>query len=202
MAIAKQSGSTPFYKTGPLYAHGPNGTHPIDPKKEAKKKAEANASKATKVYGKTTRTSTTDKDGLTTHTISTPYTQSGGGKGSSEFNAAYRAAKAAGETSFPYGDKTIKVEARAKAKKKGVTTRTYKTFDLKPSGIVPVSASPKADVKIKNRPSTPPKSPSVPSYNFSMKKQSGTKIIDKKVGGNKTNLRRPSKSSGGNSCGC
>ncbi len=79
MAIAKQSGSAPFYKTGPLYAHGPNGTHPIDPKKEAQKKAETNASNAKKVYGKTTRTSTTDKDGLTTHTISTPYTQSGKG---------------------------------------------------------------------------------------------------------------------------
>ncbi len=192
MAIAKQSGSAPFYKTGPLYAHGPNGTHPIDPKKEAKKKAETNASNAKRVYGKTTRTSTTDKDGLTTHTISTPYTQSGEGTAGIDLGPDFK----------PTAEQTRRAnEARAKAKKKGVATRTYKTFDLKPSGIVPVSASPKADVKIKKRPSTPPP-PSVPSYNFSMQKQSGSKIIDKKVGGNNSNLRRPKKSSGGNSCGC
>ncbi|HUV71580.1 MAG TPA: hypothetical protein VMW25_01090, partial [Clostridia bacterium] len=34
------SDGTPFYKRGPLYAHGPNGTHPTDPTEEAKAKAE------------------------------------------------------------------------------------------------------------------------------------------------------------------
>lgn len=209
MAIAKQSGSAPFYKTGPLYAHGPNGTHPIDPKKEAKKKAETNASNARKVYGETS----TKVEKLITPggsirgtktTTTKPYTQSG--TGSAEFNTAYRAAKKAKLSTFDYGGKSIKVEDAASKSGKDVTStislNKLASNSLKPMGISTTTQLPKADVKIKNIPSTPPKSSSVPSYSFSMKKQSGTKIIDKKVGGNKSNLRRPSKSSGGNSCGC
>lgn len=211
MAIAKQSGSAPFYKTGPLYAHGPNGTHPIDPEEEAKKKAEmkaeTNASNAKKVYGETS----TKVEKLITPggsirgtktTTTKPYTQSG--TGSAEFNTAYRAAKKAKLSTFDYGGKAIKVEDAASKSGKDVTStislNKLTSNSLKPMGISTTPQLPAADVNILK----PPKPTSLPkpTYEFSMKKKSGKKIIDKKVGGSKNNLRRPSRSSGGNSCGC
>ena len=185
MAIAKQSGSAPFYKVGPLYAHGPNGTHPIDPKKEAAKKAETNASNAKKVYGKTTKTQTTDEYGLTTHTFSTPYTQSG--QGSASTKKSYKQFKAEG------GDVEAAKKFNAEKVNKGVKTRSHQTFDLKPSGIVPLSSPPKADVKI----TTPPKKEK-PSFSFSMNKKSG-KGGSIKLGSNRV---KKTKSRSGNSCGC
>ena len=67
------SDGTAFYKRGPLFAH--EAGH-IDPTKEAKAKAAAEAKKkhdaSAKVYGETTKTEST-KDGVTTYTMSRPW---------------------------------------------------------------------------------------------------------------------------------
>jgi len=192
------SDGTPFYKRGPLYAHGPDGTHPTDPTKEAKakaeakKKAEANASTAEKVYGKTTRTKTTDRDGVTTHTISTPYTTSGSGDATT--NKSYKQLAAEG------GDVEAAKKFNASATSSGVTTRSYKTFDVKPVGIKPfVPPPPTADITIPKV----PKNSKPPMPTFSMSKgQSGggtTKLIDFNISIPRV---RKTSSGSGNSCGC
>jgi hypothetical protein len=197
MAIAKKSGSAPFYKSGPLYAHGPDGTHPIDPTKEAKakaeakKKAEANASKGEKVYGKTTRTKTTSDTGVTTHTISTPYTTSGSGDATTK--KSYKQLAAEG------GDVEAAKKFNASATSSGVKTRSYKTFEpLKPVGIKSfVPPKPTADIII---PKVPKKSkPPMPTFSMSKGRSGGgtTKLIDFN-----NNRVKKTKSRSGNSCGC
>jgi hypothetical protein len=191
MAIAKESGSAPFYKSGPLYAHGPNGTHPTDPieeakaKAEAKKKAEANASAAEKVYGETTRTKTTDKSGVTTHTTSTPWTKSGSGNVTT--NKTYKQLAAEG------GDVEEAKKFNAGAALSGVKTRSFQTVDLKPKGIN--FTPPTVDITIPKvlKNSKPP----MPTFNVGQKPSGGgtNTLIDFNKG-NKT------KSRSGNSCGC
>ena len=195
MPISNKSGGGPFYKTGPLYIHGESHDgDPTDPKDKAKAKAKAEAEKkaseAPRVYGKTTRTSVTDDAGITTHTTTTPYTQSGKGTGGVDLGPDFK----------PTPEQTRKANlARAEAKKKGVVTRSYKTFKPAKMGIDITPQLPTASVPKISKP-TPPK-PSTPTYSFSMKKQSGTTLIDKKLP-SKSNLARPKKSSGGGSCGC
>jgi hypothetical protein len=190
------SDGTPFYKRGPLYAHGPDGTHPTDPTKEAKakaeakKKAEANASKGKKVYGKTTRTKTTSDTGVTTHTISTPYTTSGSGNATTK--KSYKQLAAEG------GDVEAAKKFNASATSSGVKTRSYKTFDVKPVGIKPfVPPKPTADITI---PKVPKKSkPPMPTFSMSKGRSGGgtTKLIDFN-----NNRVKKTKSRSGNSCGC
>ena len=194
MPISNKSGGGPFYKTGPLYIHGESHDgDPIDPKAKAKAKAKAeadkNASEASRVYGKTTTTKTTDESGVTTVTKSTPYTQSGKGAAGIDLGPDFK----------PTAEQTRKANlARAEAKKKGVVTRSYKTFKPAKMGISITPQAPTASVPKISKPK-PPK-PSVPTYSFSMKKQSGTTLVDKKLP-SKSNLARPKKSGGG-SCGC
>ena len=187
MPMSNKSEGTPFYKTGPLYIHGESHDgDPIDPKDKAKAKAKAeaekNASKAPRVYGKTTTTKTTDKEGITTVTRTTPYTQSGKGTGGVDLGPDFK----------PTAEQTRKANlARAKAKKEGVVTRSYKTFKPIKVGIsIPPPALPTASIPKISKP-TPPK-PSMPTYSFSMKKQSGTTLVDKKLP-SKSNLARPQK---------
>ena len=116
--------NTPFYKTGPLYVHEAGHT---DPTKEAKAKAEAEAKKkhdaSSKEYGKTTRTKST-KDGVTTYTMSRPWTKKGtGSSGGKDLGPDYVPSAAE--------------NARANAAKNssGVDTRSHTSFNLKPAGI-------------------------------------------------------------------
>ncbi len=195
MAIAKKSGSAPFYKSGPLYAHGADGTHPTDPTKEAKakaeakKKAEANASKGKKVFGKTTRTKTTSDTGVTTHTISTPYTTSGSGDATTK--KSYKQLAAEG------GDVEAAKKFNASATSSGVKTRSYKTFDIKPAGIKITPMLPTSSITV---PKVPKKSkPSMPTFSMSKGRSGGgtTKLIDFN-----NNRVKKTKSGSGNSCGC
>lgn len=166
MAILKKSGSSPFYKTGPLYITG----DPIDPtkkkaaEKEAKAKADKSAASAERVYGKSTTkteriTSAGGRKGTKT-TVTTPYTKSG--TGSAEFNIAYGAAKKAGKKTFDYGGELIKVEDAASKSGKDVrSTVKYdkvKGLGLKPEGIKINTTGPKApDPKVKMRKKPEPK---------------------------------------------
>jgi cytoskeletal protein RodZ len=166
MAILKKSGSSPFYKTGPLYITG----DPIDPtkkkaaEKEAKAKADKSAASAERVYGKSTTkteriTSAGGRKGTKT-TVTTPYTKSG--TGSAEFNTAYGAAKKAGKKTFDYGGKSIKVEDAASKSGKDVrSTVKYdkvKGLGLKPEGVKINTTGPKApDPKVKMRKKPEPK---------------------------------------------
>ena len=165
MAILKKSGSIPFYKTGPLYAT----SDPIDPAKkkskaEAKAKAEKSTVSAKKVYGESTTkteriTSAGGRKGTKT-TVTTPYTKSG--KGSAEFNTAYRAAKKSGKKTFDYGGESIKVEDAASKSGKDVrSTVKYdkvKGLGLKPEGVKINTTGPKApDPKVKMRKKPEPK---------------------------------------------
>ena len=166
MAILKKSGSSPFYKTGPLYITG----DPIDPtkkkaaEKEAKAKADKSAARAERVYGKSTTkteriTSAGGRKGTKT-TVTTPYTKSG--TGSAEFNTAYGAAKKAGKKTFDYGGKSIKVEDAASKSGKDVrSTVKYdkvKGLGLKPEGVKINTTGPKApDPKVKMRKKPEPK---------------------------------------------
>lgn len=186
------SDGTPFYKRGPLYAHAAGHTDPTKEAKakaEAKKKAEANASKGKKVYGKTTRTSTTNEGGVTTHTISTPYTQSGQGEGTTK--KSYKQLAAEG------GDVEAAKKFNASATSSGVKTRSYKTFDVKPAGIKITPMLPTASIIV---PKVPKKSkPPMPTFSMSKGRSGGgtTKLIDFN-----NNRVKKTKSRSGNSCGC
>lgn len=195
MPISNKSGGGPFYKTGPLYIHGESHDgDPTDPKEKgralAKAEAKKKASEAPRVYGKTTTTKTTDKDGITTVTSKTPYTQSGKGTGGIDLGPDFK----------PTAEQTRKANlARAKAKKEGVVTRSYKTFKPAKKDISIPPQLPTAPVPKISKP-TPPK-PSMPTYSFSMKKQSGTTLVDKKLP-SKSNLGSRKKAGKGGSCGC
>ena len=189
--MSNKSGGGPFYKTGPLYIHGESHDgDPVDPKDKAKAKAKAEAKKkaseAPRVYGKTTTTKTTDESGVTTVTKTTPYTQSGKGAAGIDLGPDFK----------PTPEQTRKANlARAKAKKKGVVTRSYKTFKPTKMGIDITPQLPTASVPKISKPK-----PSMPTFSFSMKKQSGTTLVDKKLP-SKSNLAKKKKSGGG-SCGC
>jgi hypothetical protein len=199
MAMLKQSGGGPFYKTGPLYVT----SDPIDPskkkaaEKEAKTKAEKSATEAKKVYGKSTTTTERFKDDRgagTKTTVTTPYTRSG--KGSAEFNTAYGAAKKAGKKTFDYGGKLIKVEDSASRSGKDVkSTVKYdpiKTVGLKTQPPKLTTPGPKAPMpKIKT-----PEKPYVPSAFGGTGRTTGIKVKAPEGG-----VKRK-KAGGGNSCGC
>ena len=140
--------NTPFYKTGPLYAHEAGHIDPTEEAKakaEAKKKAEANASKGKKVYGKTTRTKTTSDTGVTTHTASTPYTTSGSGDATTK--KSYKQLKAEG------GDVEAAKKFNASATSSGVKTRSYKTFNITPRPMAPMgNLTPTASINIPKPP--------------------------------------------------
>jgi len=162
MAMLEKSGSSPFYKTGPLYITG----DPVDPTKkkakaEAKAKAEKSATTAKKVYGESTTkteriTSAGGRKGTKT-TVTTPYSQSG--KGSVSYSEAY---KKANKAKYPTLEKFT---TAAKADKSGKDVKTSVEYDkvkgvnLKPKGPKPTTAGPKAPMpKIKT-----PEKPYVPS---------------------------------------
>lgn len=161
--LEKQSGSA-FYKKGPLFQKTEE-----EAQAKAESQAQSNASENLKtserIFGEPTTTTEriTGPSGRkgTRTTVTTPYTQNSEGKGSAEFNQAYREAKAAGKTSFPYGDKTIKVEAKKPASKSGSTSRSTivydkeKTLTLKPNPIKPFSAEPTANFDINTKPKNP-----------------------------------------------
>jgi hypothetical protein len=191
MPMSNKSGDGPFYKTGPLYIHGESHDgDPIDPETKAKAEAKKKASKAPRVYGKTTTTKTTDKSGLTTVTSTTPYTQSGKGEGTAK--KTYKQLAAEG------GDVEAAKKFNASQTNKGAVTRSYKTFKPAKMGISITPQLPTASVPKIEQPKSP--KPSMPTYSFSMKKQSGTTLVDKKLP-SKSNLAKKKKSGGG-SCGC
>lgn len=170
MAMLQRPVGSAFYKTGPLYLEENNEGDPNDKlKAKAKAKAEAEAKKAKRVYGETTRTSTT-KDGLTTVTMSTPYTQSGTGEAQEKMSSEDW--KKFTESETPEQKKARK--AREEASRSGVETRSYTKIEPpKPKGIVPVLpdiTAPVPDIK----------TPGVPKFNFSIKGKSGKTIINKK----------------------
>lgn len=199
MAILKQTGGGPFYKTGPLYMHTAEHTGPGDgdgekKKKEAQAKADQAAASSEKVYGEETTTSEkTVQDGVrgTLFTTTRPYTQSG--TGSARGTMSYKEFEAKG------GDVEAAKKYRAEQALSGqdVSTRfraDVEAISLKPKGLVPLSA-PISAPKIKI-----PK-PAEPIYSgpmefgggggtssFKIKKPEGSKF--KKSGGS------------GNSCGC
>ena len=198
--LEKQSGSA-FYKKGPLFQRTEE-----EAQQQAQQQAQSSASENLKTSERIFGEPTTTTERITTSggrkgtktTVTTPYTQSSEGKGSSEFNAAYRAAKAAGETSFPYGDKTIKVEAKKPASKSGKDSRSTivydkeKTLTLKPNPIKPFSPEPTANVKIerRQRPEPGPK----------LEKIKGTSSKKMKVG--KPEAGTYNTSSGSGDCTC
>lgn len=162
MAMLEKSGSSPFYKTGPLYVTG----DPVDPTKkkakaEAKAKAEKSATSAKKVYGKsTTKTERITGPGGrkgTKTTVTTPYTQSG--EGSVSYSEAY---KKADKAKYPTFEK-FKIASEAYKSGKDIkSTIKYdkiKGVNLKPQGVKITTAGPKAPMpKIKT-----PEKPYVPS---------------------------------------
>jgi len=182
------SDGTPFYKRGPLYAHE---TGHIDPTKEAKAKAAAEAKKkhdaSSKVYGKTTKTEST-KDGVTTYTMSRPWTKKGTGSGGGKnLGPGYK--PSAAET------------ARANAAKNssGVDTRSHTSFKIKPVGIKITPMLPTGSIIIPKKPTNTKKTPPPPSLT-SFKGKSGTyslKGIDTSGRGGRTSSRGT-----GSSCSC
>jgi len=161
--LEKQSGSA-FYKKGPLFQKTEE-----EAQAQAQSQAQSNASEnlktSEKIYGEPTTTTEriTTSQGRkgTKTTVTTPYTQESQGRGSAEFNQAYREAKAAGATSFSYGGKTIKVEARKPASTSGKESRSTIVYDkekaltLKPNPIKPFSAEPTANFNININPTKP-----------------------------------------------
>ena len=198
--LEKQSGSA-FYKKGPLFQRTEE-----EARTKAESQAQSNASENLKtserIFGEPTTTTERFKDERgrtgTKTTVTTPYTQESTGRGSAEFNQAYREAKAAGKTSFPYGDKTIKVEAKKPASTSGKDSKSTivydkeKTLTLKPNPIKPFSAEPTAKVKIdtKQRPEPGPE----------LTKIEGTK--SKKVQIKKPKPRVNYKKAGSGGCSC
>lgn len=180
------SDGTAFYKRGPLYAHEAGHT---DPTKEAKAKAAAEAKKkhdaSSKVYGKTSKTEST-KDGVTTYTMSRPWTKKGTGSGGKNLGPGYK--PSAAET------------ARANATKNssGVDTRSHTSFKIKPVGIKITPMLPTASIIIPKKPINP-KTPTPPSLT-SFKGKSGTyslKGIDTSNRGGRKSSRGT-----GSSCSC
>ena len=161
--LEKQSGSA-FYKKGPLFQKTEEEAQ-AQAESQAQSNASENLKNSERVFGESTTTTERFKDERgrtgTKTTVTTPYTKSSEGKGSAKFNAAYRAAKASGKTSFPYGDKTIKVEAKEPASTSGKDSRSTivydkeKTLTLKPNPIKPFSAEPTANFQIDKTPQTP-----------------------------------------------
>lgn len=182
------SDGTPFYKRGPLYAHEAGHT---DPTKEAKAKAAAEAKKkhdaSKKVYGKATKTEST-KDGVTTYTMSRPWTKEGtGSSGGKNLGPGYK--PSAAETA----------RANAARKTSGVDTRSHTSFNIKPHGIEITPMLPTASITIPKIP-TNTKKPAPPPSLTSFKGKSGTfslKGIDTSGRGG-----RKSGSGGGKVCGC
>lgn len=162
MAMLKQSGGGPFYKTGPLYVTG----DPIDPskkkaaEKEAKAKADKSAAGAKKVYGESiTKTEKITSPGGrkgTKTTTTTPYTRSG--KGSVSYSEAY---KKADKSKFPTLEEFT---VAAKADRSGKDVKTSIKYDkikgvgLKPQGLKLTTTGPKAPmpkIKTPEKPYTP-----------------------------------------------
>lgn len=196
MAMLKQSGGGPFYKTGPLYVTG----DPIDPSKkkaaesEAKAKAQKSASSSEKVYGKSTTTTEriTGPRGRkgTKTTVTTPYTRSG--KGSVSYSEAYKKADKAKYPTFEQFKVAAKKDLSGKDVKTTVQYDKIKTVGLKPKGPKLTTAGPKAPMpKIKT-----PEKPYVPSTFGGTGKQTGFKVKAPEGG-----VKRK-KAGGGNSCGC
>jgi len=197
--LEKQSGSA-FYKKGPLFQRTEE-----EAQAQAQSQAQSNASENLKTSEKIYGNPTTTTERITTSggrkgtktTVTTPYTRESEGKGSAKFNQAYREAEAAGKTSFPYGDKTIKIEAKKPASTSGKETRSSIVYDkeksltLKPNPIKPFSAEPTANVNIpKNTPQRTPE----------LTKIEGTK--SKKVQIKKPKQRVNYKSAGSGNCSC
>lgn len=182
------SDGTPFYKRGPLYAHEAGHT---DPTKEAKAKAAAEAKKkhdaSKKVYGKATKTEST-KNGVTTYTMSRPWTKKGtGSSGGKNLGPGYK--PSAAETA----------RANAARKTSGVDTRSHTSFNIKPYGIKITPMLPTASITIPKIPTNTKKTPPPPSLT-SFKGKSGTyslKGIDTSGRGG-----RKSGSGSGRVCGC
>jgi hypothetical protein len=181
MAMLGKSGSSPFYKTGPLYVTG----DPVDPTKkkaktEAKAKAEKSATSAKKVYGKSTTkteriTSPRGRKGTKT-TVTTPYSQSG--EGSVSYSEAY---KKADKAKYPTLEK-FKTEAEAYKSGKDVKTSVkydkVKGVNLKPKGTKLTTVGPKAPVpKVKT-----PEKPYTPSTFGGSGKTTGFKVKTPKSG--------------------
>ena len=198
MAMLKQSGGGPFYKTGPLYVT----SDPIDPskkksaEKEAKVKAEKSTAEAKKVYGKSTTTTERFKDDRgtgTRTTVTTPYSQSGSGGAKVTYEESY---KKANKSKYPTLEE---YKAAAKAYKRGKDVKTtvkydkIKTVGLKTQPPKLTTPGPKAsiDLKIKT-----PEKPYVPSTFGGTGKPTGIKVKAPKGG-----VKRK-KAGGGNSCGC
>ena len=198
--LEKQSGSA-FYKKGPLFQKTEE-----EAQAQAQSQAQSNASENLKTSERIFGEPTTTTERITTSggrkgtktTVTTPYTQESTGRGSAKFNQAYREAKAAGKTSFPYGDKTIKVEAKRPASKSGKDSRSTivydkeKTLTLKPNPIKPFSAEPTANFQIDKTPQTP-KEPK-------LEKIEGTTSTSFSV--KNPNSGRVYKSSGSGGCSC
>ena len=199
MAILKQTGGGPFYKTGPLYMHATGHTGPGDgdgekKKKEAQAKADQAAASSEKVYGEATTTSEkTVQDGVrgTLFTTTKPYTQSG--TGSAQGTMSYKEFEAKG------GDVAAAKEYRAKQALSGQDVSTMfrpdvEAMSLKPKGLAPLSA-PLSAPKIEIPKTAKPAYSGLMEFgggggtsSFKIKKPEGSKF--KKSGGS------------GNSCGC
>ena len=194
------SDGTPFYKRGPLFAH--EAGH-IDPTKEAAAKAKAqkeanknaktNTSNAKRVYGEAT-TSVKKTDRGTATTTTTPWTQSGTGKGSARFNTAYGDAKKSGKKEFNYDGRLIKIKAGGSKSGKDVKT-TYRPNKLTPIPLTPVGIKfPPMEItappppRIPNRPPPTTQTPAPPSLE-------SVKGLKKSTGARKKNRT-------GSSCGC
>ena len=199
MAILKQTGGGPFYKTGPLYMHAAGHAGPGDgdgekKKNEAQTKANQNAASSERVYGEATTTSEkTVQDGVrgTLFTTTKPYTQSG--TGSAEGTMSYAEFEAKG------GDVAAAKEYRAKQALSGQDVSTsfradVKAISLKPKGLVPLSvplSAPKIEI-----PETPK-----PTYSGSMEFGGRGKTSTLKIDAPEGSKFKKS-GGGGNSCGC
>ena len=199
MAILKQTGGGPFYKTGPLYMHAAGHAGPGDgdgekKKNEAQAKADRNAASSEKVYGEATTTSEkTEQGGVrgTLFTTTRPYTQSG--TGSAEGTMSYAEFEAKG------GDVEAAKKYRAEQALSGQDVSTsfradVKAISLKPKGLVPLSA-PLSAPKIEIPKTAEPTYSGLMEFGgrgrtskFKIDAPEGSKF--KKSGG------------GGNSCGC
>lgn len=203
------SDGTAFYKRGPLFAH--EAGH-IDPTKEAAAKAKAqkeanknaktNTSNAKRVYGEATTSVKKTERGIAT-TTTTPWTQSGTGKGSAKFNTAYGDAKKSGKKEFNYDGRLIKIKAGGSKSGKDVKT-TYRPNKLTPIPLTPVgikfppmeiTAPPPPRIPNRPPPTTPnPAPPSLESFKGNSAKFS-VKGLKKSTGAKKKNRT-------GSSCGC
>lgn len=161
MAMLEKSGSSPFYKTGPLYVTG----DPVDATKkkakaEAKAKAEKSATTAKKVYGESTTKTERFKDERgrtgTRTTVTTPYSQSG--KDSVSYSEAYKKADKSKYRTLEEFTTAAKADKSGKDIKTSVKYDPIKTVGLKPQGPKLTTAGPKAPmpkIKIPEKPYVP-----------------------------------------------